>query len=79
MERKATFGERILESFPELEKDVNPYIKNTFQVLGKINKKNSTPRYIIMKFRKHKTKTTLKLAGEERQKTHEGAELTLLQ
>lgn len=62
--------ERKFLSFLELEKNMNPYTRKTFQVQRKVNKNNSRHRYIVVKSENTKQRQS-KLAGEERQKTPE--------
>ena len=77
-EDKKKGHERILEeiigeNFPETGKEIATHVQETQRVPNRINSRQNTPRYILIKLTKIKHKKhILKAAREKQQITHKG-------
>ena len=63
----------IVEKFPKVGKEIATQFQETQRVSNRINPRQNTPRYILIKLTKIKhTKQILKAAREKQQITHKG-------
>ena len=65
--------EIIVENFPKVGKEIATQVQETQRVPNRINTRQNTPRYILIKLTKLKPKEQiLKAAREKQQITHKG-------
>ena len=63
----------IVENFPKMRKEIATQVQETQRVPNRINPRQNTPRYILIKLMKIKhKKQILKAAKEKEQITHKG-------
>ena len=70
--------EIIVENFPKTGKEIITQVQETQRIPNKINPRQNTPRYILIKLMKIKhKKQILKAAREKQQITHKGISIRI--
>ena len=66
-DRKKILEEIIVENFPKMGKEIITQVQETQRVPNRINPRQNTPRYILIKLRKIKHKGQILKAAKEKQ------------